>query len=249
MSFSELAFHHRLARPGTIIDVGANIGAFSCHFSTWEGNRLVAFEPFPPTFERLKATLLEGHGGKLPATTKLYMAAVGEVFGTAKMRVPVVNNDLIHEWASLAKSFEGLDGVSVCEVEVPVCTVDGLNLDDVTAIKIDAEGYEIEVLHGARHTIERCHPIISCELEERHREGVTWYVPGFMRGLGYDGWFYNGNEFWPISLLDRPTMQVATNSPAGSTYSDPYIHEFMFIHRETYDLRRRLLEFGPFRSA
>ena len=135
------------------------------------------------------------------------------------MRVPVVNNDLIHEWASLAKSFEGLDGVSVCEVEVPICTVDGLNLDDVTAIKIDAEGYEIEVLHGARHTIERCHPIISCELEERHREGVTWYVPGFMRGLGYDGWFYNGNEFWPISLLDRPTMQVATNSPAGSTYS------------------------------
>lgn len=248
MPFSELAFHHRLARPGTIIDVGANIGAFACHFSVWAANRLVAFEPFPPTFARLKAAIANGHGGIVPPTTTLHMAAVGEEPGIAKLSVPVVSAGVVHEWASVAKTFAGLDNVEVQTVEVPLMTIDGLCLDDVTAIKVDAEGYEPEVFRGARHTIERCRPIISCELEERHREGVTWYVPGFLAGLGYEGWFYHSDEFWPISSLDRATMQVATNSPAGSSYSKPYVHEFVFVHRNNAELRQRMAQLGPFRN-
>ncbi len=248
MLFSELAFHHHLARPGTIIDVGANVGTFSQHFSKWERNKLIAFEPFPPIFERLKANLAECNGGKFPETTKLYMAALGETIGAAKMRVPVVRGvGVVHQWGSLTKSFAGLDGVDALEVEVPVWTIDGFGLDDVTAIKIDAEGYEIEVLHGARHTIERCRPIVSCECEERHREGVTWYIPGFMRGLGYDAWFYHDKQFWPVASLDRRTMQVA--SPTGPPESDPYISTFIFLPRELDELRQRLLEFGSFRPA
>jgi FkbM family methyltransferase len=245
--FSELEFHRHLARPGTIIDVGANIGAFSRPFSTWKQNRLIAFEPFPPIFERLKASLIADHGGKLPVTTKLCMAAAGDTMRTAMMRVPNVDGvGIVHEWASLAKSFEGIDGVGAYEFEVPVWTIDGLGLDDLTAIKIDAEGYEIEVLHGARFSIQRCRPIISCECEERHREGVTWYIPGFMRALGYDAWFYHREQFWPVSSLDRRTMQVASST--GPAESDPYIGQFMFIPRELDDMRQRMLYFGSFRS-
>ena len=248
MSFSELAFHQHLARPGTIIDVGANEGAFSRPFSTWKGNRLIAFEPFAPIFERLKAGIMAEHGGQLPATSRLFMAALGETMGTATMRVPnVAGTGIVHQWASLAKSFAGMEGVGVHEFEVPVWTIDGFGLDDLTAIKIDAEGYEIEVLHGARYTIERCRPIISCECEERHREGVTWYIPGFMRALGYDGWFYHQGQFWPVSALDRQTMQVA--SAGGPPESDPYIAQFMFVPREQEALRQRLSDFGPLGSA
>jgi FkbM family methyltransferase len=248
MPFSELTFHQTLARPGTIIDVGANRGEFSRPFSTWKQNRLHAFEPFPPIFEILKTRLIEDHDGQLPATTKLHMVALGETMGTAKMRVPkVAGLGIVHEWASLVKSFENIDGVGAYEFEVPVWTIDGLGLDDLTAIKIDAEGSEIEVLHGARHTIARCRPIVSCECEERHRQGVTWYIPGFMRALGYDAWFYHQEQFWPAASLDRQTMQVA--SATGPIESDPYIAQFMFIPRELDALRQRLSEFGPFRSA
>ena len=248
MSFSELMFHQCLARPGTIIDVGANIGEFSRPFSTWKQNRLHAFEPFAPIFEALKVRLIEDHGGRLPETTKLHMVALGETMGTAKMRVPkVMGGRIVHEWASMVKSFENIDGVGAYEFDVPVWTIDGLGLDDLTAIKIDAEGSEIEVLHGARHTIERCRPIVSCECEERHRHGVTWYIPGFMRALGYDGWFYHQQQFWPVSSLDRQTMQRA--SATGPVESDPYIGYFLFIPRELDALRQRLLEFGTFRSG
>jgi FkbM family methyltransferase len=248
MSFSELAFHHCLARPGTIIDVGANVGAFSRPFSTWGGNRLIAFEPFLPIFEMLKAILIQDHGGELPTTTKLYMAALGETIGTAKLRVPCgADGAIVHPMASMARSFEGLEGVSFSDFEVPVWTIDALGVDDLTAIKIDAEGYEIEVLHGATRTLERCRPIVSCECVEIHREGVTWYIPGFMRALGYNGWFHYQGQFWPISSLDRRSMQAA--SPHGQPQTDPYIVTFLFIPSELDDLRQRLLPLGSFRSA
>jgi hypothetical protein len=76
---------------------------------------------------------------------------------------------------------------------------------------------------------------------------VSWYVPGFMRALGYDAWFHHQGQFWPVSSLDRRTMQVA--SPFGPAQSQSYIGMFMFIPRELNDLRERLAEFGPFRSA
>jgi len=248
MAFTELAFHRHLARPGTIIDVGANVGAFARPMSTWEGHRLIAFEPFAPVFEYLKAEIMAEHGGIIPATTTLRMAALGETLGTATLRVPRVEAlGVVHQWASLAKNFAGIEGVGVYECEVPVWTIDGLGLDDLTAIKVDAEGFEIEVLHGARRTIERCRPILSCECEERHRQGVTWYIPGFLRALGYDGWFFHDGSFWPVAALDRATMQVAT--AGGPPESDPYIAHFLFLPRELEGLRRRLADFGPVREG
>jgi hypothetical protein len=37
---------------------------------------------------------------------------------------------------------------------IPMVTIDSLNLDDVDLIKIDVEGYEMEVLKGADQTLK-----------------------------------------------------------------------------------------------
>jgi len=37
---------------------------------------------------------------------------------------------------------------------IPMVTIDSLNLDDVDLIKIDVEGYEMEVLKGAENTLK-----------------------------------------------------------------------------------------------
>ena len=246
LSFDELAFHNKLARPGTIIEVGANRGSMTLHFAVWERQKLIAFEPFPPIFEVLQRTLLEGFGGEIPARVKLFQAALGEKPGRARMRVPRTEQGLIDEWASLAKTFEGLDGVEYEEVEVPVWTIDSLDAPDVTNIKIDAEGYEIEILHGALRTLKQCRPVLSIECEERHRKGATWYVPGFMRALDYNGFWYDprNHEFWPISKFNRDELQVAGPSPRDYEYGETYIFIFFFIPRENYELHLRLAEFG-----
>ena len=44
----------------------------------------------------------------------------------------------------------------VGEGSIPMITVDSLGLDDVDMIKIDVEGYEMEVLKGADEDIRKC---------------------------------------------------------------------------------------------
>jgi FkbM family methyltransferase len=246
MVFDELTFHHKLVRPGTIIEVGANKGDYTLHFSVWERQKVVAFEPYPPTFKELVRRITEGFGEKIPDRVRLIQGAVGEKLGQAKMRVPKTEHGIINEWASLAKTFEGMDGVEYEEFEVQVWTIDAMDIPDVTNLKIDAEGYEIEVLHGARRTLQKCRPVVSVECEERHRKGTTWYVPGFMRALDYNGFWYDyrTNEFWPITKLDRETMQIAGPSPRDNIYVEPYIFLFCFIPREDHESHLRLAEFG-----
>src|ERR1700757_2278163 len=78
------------------------------------------------------------------------------------------------------------------------------------------------------------------------RKGTTWYVPGFMRALDYNGFWYDNrtNEFRSISRFDREKLQIAGSSPRDYGYGEPYVFLFFFIPREDYELHIRLAEFG-----
>lgn len=49
-------------------------------------------------------------------------------------------------------------------IVVPVCTIDGFGYDDVNAIALDIEGYELFALQGAAATLARCHPLLVVEV-------------------------------------------------------------------------------------
>jgi FkbM family methyltransferase len=46
---------------------------------------------------------------------------------------------------------------------IPILAIDTLNLPTCGLIALDIEGYELWALNGARKTIERCSPVITCE--------------------------------------------------------------------------------------
>jgi FkbM family methyltransferase len=225
----EIDFFRALHRPGTILDIGAHDGLLTRPFAALPGARLVAFEPLPSAMARLRASF----GANLPPNVTLRPEALGAARGEATLTLPVVDGAPAEQWASLAKTYAEHPGIGTRQHRVAVLPLDELALTDVTAIKLDAEGFEQEVLEGGRATLARCQPVLSVEIEERHRPGSTTDVPALLSRLGYGAWFWHDNALHPLSAFDAGTMQVASPDPSVFTASDPYIFTFFFLPEAT----------------
>jgi FkbM family methyltransferase len=226
-------FHRALFRPGTLVDVGAHSGSLTLALADLPWTRILAFEPLPTAFDRLQQAM-RTHWGRIPAHVVLRPEALGNAAGTLRLEVPVVAGEAQEQWASVAKDYAALQAddpriESIRRYTVPVLPLDALELDDVTAIKLDAEGAEEEVLRGAAATLRRCHPVLSVEIEERHRPGSTRRVPDLLAQLGYEGWYEFYGDWRPIAQFDPAAMQRASPSPASFAVSDPYVFCFYFV--------------------
>jgi FkbM family methyltransferase len=221
----ELTFHTRLHRAGTILDVGAHDGLLTLPLARLPGARVLAFEPLPSAFARLVAAITAEYGA-IPPHITLHPEALGDAPGTATLAVPVLDGVPQEQWASTAKDYATFGSVGVQRHSVNVTTIDALGLENLQHVKIDAEGHEYEVLRGARATLARCRPVLTLEVEERHRAGSTWAVPAFLDALGYETRFFHAGHFQPLAAFDRATMQRASPDPAVFAASDPYIFIF-----------------------
>lgn len=226
----EIGFHHTLHRPGTLLDVGAHDGAFAVPFAALPESRVLAFEPLPSAFARLRAAF----GDPTPAHVELRQEALGDRNGETVLALPLLDGVPQEQWASTAKSYGGLSESRVAEQRVPVALrrLDVFGLRDLTAVKLDVEGAEYEVLRGARKTLLRCRPVLSVEIEERHRPGSTWAVPAFLDALGYDTWWEHWDDWRPMAEFDRALMHRASPNPAVFGASDPYVFVFYALPRE-----------------
>jgi hypothetical protein len=157
---------------------------------------------------------------------ELRREALGAAPGRLMLSVPVVDGQPAEQWASLAKDYGAFASVTTEAHPVEVITIDSLGLSDVTHMKVDAEGFEQEVLEGARATLRRCRPVLSLELEERHRAGATRDVPALLAALGYETCFWLDGTMRPLAAFDPATMQVASPDPAVFGASDPYVFTF-----------------------
>jgi FkbM family methyltransferase len=228
----EIDFHRAMARPGTIVDAGAHDGRLTVPLAKLPSTHVLAFEPLPPVFRRLQEAT-----ANLAGMVTSRQEALSDKAGTVELAVPRVGGKAQEEWASIAKDYEAIrrDDPRVEAVDrwtVPSIPLDALGLSNVTAIKIDVEGAEQEVLLGALGTLRRCRPVLSVEIEERHRPGSTVAVPGLLRPLGYRGFFEFYGDWRPIETLDLETMQKGSPSPAAFEVSHPYIFCFYFVPEE-----------------
>ena len=127
----------RQCRADVFIDVGANIGLYTCVLGrAGAARKLLAFEPDGKNFARLSENLARNG---LSGVTTARPVAVGATRGTASLIPGTPEN------SGLPKL--GSDGV----VSVDVIALDE-ELDiknNIICIKIDVEGYEREVLAGA----------------------------------------------------------------------------------------------------
>jgi FkbM family methyltransferase len=153
--------------PGSVVfDVGANRGYVALALlARVPGLRLVAFEPNPGVLTKLTANLrLNGFADRAQV--------LGLGLGEYPARVPlfVAASDTA---SSLDDGRAARWGVGIrASVEVDVVTLDALvaagRVPPPTHIKVDTEGFEAQVLRGARDTLRTHRPALYLEI---HADG------------------------------------------------------------------------------
>ena len=146
-----------LKRDAVILDIGANIGVTSCIFSIKAPHgRIHSFEPSPETFGFLRETLASNNAEHCSA----YQLALGAKIGELQFYDNPVSASASH----LVLAGETLGGGTMA---VEVSTVDRFiaekGLSRLDLIKIDVEGFELDVLDGAEKTLRMLKPGVFLE--------------------------------------------------------------------------------------
>lgn len=178
-----------LRGSGLFLDVGANIGCISQAVIA-SGGRVLAFEPQLEVYDVLCRNLAHAGTG-----WEVMNVAVGKEEGVAQMSILdySAKNNIGGLSLGLGSNRWGKHR------DVPVITLDGLNLKErVTFIKIDVEGYEEQVLRGAKNLIARDKPVLYVEDD---RVENSYALRTYIRELGYSfemhqPYLYRENNFF-----------------------------------------------------
>jgi FkbM family methyltransferase len=155
--------------PGVCVDVGANVGAYSQMLARYTNAHIYSIEPASAAFKELEKVAAT-HRGRIQTVN----AALGSSTGTATLYL----REHLSEKATLdIHSGKG----SALQEEVRLTTLDALadelQITKVDFIKIDTEGYELEVFKGMQETLLKCRPkFIQFEFNHVHLvRNVTVY--------------------------------------------------------------------------
>lgn len=161
-----------------VVDIGANIGYFTCILAELVGprGRVFAFEPCPRNYRLLCQNIYQ-NGFEDRVTVE--NCAVSYIDGWMTMFLSPISSGMHTLEASMLKrpTYQTQSTLSVKAVRLDSYFQDRIGLIDFT--KIDVEGHEMNVLKGAKHFLEwNCHQVLMVEyaaspevipyLEERH---------------------------------------------------------------------------------
>ena len=207
---------------GTAIDVGTWYGPWTY----WLSKRVRDVQSFEPN-PKVAAVLRRG----VAANVTVHECAVSDVEGTADL----VLQDLSVGSEGTATIVPGVEGAGSHSVRTK--RIDDMGFTDVRFIKIDVEGHERAVLQGARETIERDHPVLFVELEERMTD-IDGTI-AMMAELGYEARFVM-NDVWTSSTsMDLASWQREfTRTHPTQSYlqtvvsGNGYVNDVAFVHPE-----------------
>jgi FkbM family methyltransferase len=128
------------------MDLGSNIGYFSL-FLCDRMNEVICIEPDQRSRKLLKKNIdLNNFSHK----TKIYDFAISDESGYKKIYFAKTNSNLS---TMCKKGFSKKDKYKSFKVKTK--TIDSLDLEELNFVKMDIEGYEVEVLSGGMETFKR----------------------------------------------------------------------------------------------
>ncbi len=194
----EIIFLRKFLKPAdTFIDIGANIGLFSLHAAQIISpkGRIYAFEPTPITFSRLKENI---ELNEFQNIITAYNIGLSSNKGKLFLNVSTDGHDA---WNTFAQNSEiSFDK----KIEINVTTLDSYLAEnniyskDIALIKMDVEGWEMEVLKGAKELLSKQDaPVFMVEFTESNlfAAGTNCYelYDNFV-SFGYKWYVYNSKN-------------------------------------------------------
>src|SRR5690606_8392324 len=143
-------------------------------------------EPVPHVAEFLS--------GVAPKNVRIVNAAMSDHQGVTTLHLPGGGKG--SEGRSTVEASVAVEGAT--PVQVPLTTIDALELDDVAFVKIDVEGHELAVLDGAEKTLTAQQPPVLIEVEARGSVDVA-AVFRRLESFGYSGWFLFEKAWRPLA--------------------------------------------------
>jgi len=159
-SSGEIHFLNKICKenPKICLDIGANVGKYSNYLLENSSTRIVAFEPLPKTFKELIKI-------KKNYPNRFYVYNIGLGQKKEKKYIYFDKNNL--QWANFNPEVNKINYLKDNKKKF-MCSVDTLDNfakknkkiinSKIDLIKIDTEGFELEVLRGAKKTIKRLKP-------------------------------------------------------------------------------------------
>jgi FkbM family methyltransferase len=202
-------------RGDHVADVGANHGLYT-HMFAKRGAVVEAFEPQPECVAVLRAYASR----RRSRNVRVHPVALSATAGIGTLHLP-------HGSESSPSASLHSTTADDAPLEVALEPLDAFAFSDLTLVKIDVEGAELEVLRGATETLRRSRPLLFVEIEQRHHREPIAEVFDEITSLGYDGVFLDDSgRLRPLSMFDveRCQLEAARRPDVGQ----PYINNFFF---------------------
>jgi len=178
---------------GAVLDVGANIGLIALPLARQllrrdPGVRVFAMEAMQSNFEALQHNVMIN--GLQDVVTPLPVAAGAE---TRDVTIEIEGGDSSRTGTAniLPESFGGHTLVPLRVRPIDELCAEGVLPRNISVIKIDTDGYDLEVLKGARGLLEGGRPAVLAELNpvcmQWHGQSID-DVAAFAESVGYAVW-------------------------------------------------------------
>ena len=174
----------------TVFDIGANCGYFSV-LACELGAPAYSFEPVPGTFDVLRRNRVRNEMGAEGA----FCMALGAEAGIATMHLySSSGNNSLYERTLPPDHPLRLAGTQPVTVSTLDDCIERFELRPPSVIKMDVEGAELDVLRGARRTLQSHHPVVILEYAE-----TTCADAGYAREALVDELLALGYNVWGLS--------------------------------------------------
>uniref|UniRef100_A0A7C2NUG0 FkbM family methyltransferase n=1 Tax=Schlesneria paludicola TaxID=360056 RepID=A0A7C2NUG0_9PLAN len=212
--FEDMAFALHFLRPDDLfVDVGANSGAYTLLACGAAGARGIAVEPVRTTFERLQDHVLLN---RLTSRVDCLNVALGSRPGSLAFTTALDTQNRAlapgetHPGEATHVPVERLDDVCPTAGGTP------------TLIKLDVEGFEVEVLRGGRETLHS--PTLQAVIVELNGSGAAY---GFrdedvVREL-------DAADFQPVSYNATTRQLTICPSRSSSRHNGIFVRDLPFV--------------------